>query len=122
MKKILLSILLVASAFIAMQAQTPAAEAMPQFPGGEKALMEFVSKNLVYPEQAIKDEVQGRVIVEFNITKEGAVENAKILRNLSPECDAEVLRIVGIMPQWIPATKDGNSVDSSFVLPVVFKF
>lgn len=122
MKKILLSILLVASAFIAMQAQTPAAEVMPQFPGGEKALMEFVSKNLVYPEQAIKDEVQGRVIVEFNITKEGAVENAKILRNLSPECDAEVLRIVGIMPQWIPATKDGNSVDSSFVLPVVFKF
>lgn len=102
-------------------AQTASTEMLPKFPGGDVELMQFVAQNLVYPEQAKKDKVEGRVIVEFTITANGNVEKAKILRGLSPECDDEVLRIVGLMPQWTPAHEDGKPIDTSFVLPVIFK-
>ena len=95
--------------------------ALPQFLHSDADLMNFIVQNLVYPEQALKDKVEGRVIVQFVIDIDGNVQSPTILRGLTPECDAEVLRIVGLMPRWIPAQQDGVAVESNFVLPIMFK-
>ena len=96
-------------------------KALPQFEQSDADLMNFIVQNLVYPEQALKDKVEGRVIVQFVIDIDGNVQSPTILRGLTPECDAEVLRVVGIMPRWIPAQQDGVAVESNFVLPIMFK-
>lgn len=96
-------------------------QVMPQFPGGEKAMMEFIASNLKYPQQAVKDDMQGMVLVDFVINTEGKVTDPKIVRSLSPECDAEVIRVVGIMPAWTPGQQDGKTVNVKYTLPVMFK-
>ncbi|MBP3350329.1 MAG: energy transducer TonB [Bacteroidaceae bacterium] len=93
---------------------------LPQFEQSDADLMNFIVQNLVYPEQALKDKVEGRVIVQFVIGVDGNVHSPTILRGLTPECDAEVLRVVGLMPRWVPAQQDGVAVESNFVLPVSF--
>ena len=94
---------------------------LPQFEQSDADLMNFIVQNLVYPEQALKDKVEGRVIVQFVIGVDGNVHSPTILRGLTPECDAEVLRVVGLMPRWVPAQQDGVAVESNFVLPITFK-
>lgn len=121
MKRNVLILLVCFVASMAMNVVAQEREQLPQFPGGDTELMSFVAQNLVYPEQAIKDKVQGRVIVEMVIETTGEVVDAKILRSVSPECDAEVLRIVRLMPKWTPGYKDGEPVRTTFVLPVIFK-
>ena len=121
MKRNVLMFLICFVMSMAMNVVAQEREQLPQFPGGDAELMSFVAQNLVYPEQAVKDKVQGRVIVEMVIETTGEVVDAKILRSLSPECDAEVLRIVDLMPKWAPGYKDGKPVRTTFVLPVVFK-
>ena len=121
MKRNVLMLLVSFVMSMAMNVVAQELEQLPQFPGGDTELMSFVAQNLVYPEQAVKDKVQGRVIVEMVIETTGEVVDAKILRSLSPECDAEVLRIVKLMPKWTPGYKDGKPVQATFVLPVVFK-
>ena len=110
MKRNVLMLLVSFVMSMAMNVVAQELEQIPQFPGGDTELMSFVAQNLVYPEQAIKDKVQGRVIVEMVIETTGEVVDAKILRGLSPECDAEVLRIVKLMPKWTPGYKDGKPV------------
>ncbi len=121
MKRNVLMLLVCFVMSMAMNVVAQEREQLPQFPGGDAELMSFVAQNLVYPEQAVKDKVQGRVIVEMVIETTGEVADAKILRGVSPECDAEVLRIVNMMPKWTPGYKDGEPVRTTFVLPVVFK-
>ncbi len=123
MKKmfVLLFTILTASVLSATYAQSDATEQMPQFPGGDKALFEFVAQNMVYPQEAFNARIEGSVFVEFIINTDGKAVDAKILRSLTPECDAEVLRIVSILPLWQPATKDGKPIATRFVLPVQFK-
>ena len=121
MKRNVLILLVCFVASMAMNVVAQEREQLPQFPGGDTELMNFVAQNLVYPEQAIKDKVQGRVIVEMVIETTGEVVDAKILRSVSPECDAEVLRIVRLMPKWTPGYKDGEPVRPTVVLPVIFK-
>ena len=96
-------------------------QVMPQFPGGEKAMMEFIATNLKYPQQAVKDDVQGMVLVDFVINTEGKTTDPKIVRSLSPECDAEVIRVVSLMPAWTPGQQDGKTVNVKYTLPVMFK-
>lgn len=96
-------------------------QVMPKFPGGDKAMMEFIASKLKYPQQAVKDNVQGMVLVEFIINTEGKATNPKIIRSLSPECDAEVIRVVGLMPAWTPGKQDGKVVNVKYTLPVMFK-
>ena len=121
MKRNVLMLLICFVMSMAMNVVAQEREQLPQFPGGDAELMSFVAQNLVYPEQAVKDKVQGRVIVEMVIETTGEVADAKILRSVSPECDAEVLRIVNLMPKWTPGYKDGEPVRTTFVLPVVSK-
>jgi len=94
---------------------------MPEFPGGEKAMMEFLSKNIVYPEKAKEAGIQGRVFVGFVIEKDGSVSEVKIMKGVGGECDEEALRVVKSMPKWKPGKKDGKSVRVSYTLPINFK-
>ena len=97
------------------------ADKMPEFPGGDKGLIEFINKKLHYPSDAKKANEQGKVIVEFVISKTGKVENAKILKGLSPDLDKEALRVVGKLPAWTPGEQGGNKVAVYKVVPVVFQ-
>lgn len=96
-------------------------EAMPQFPGGEKALMQYIRLNLKYPSQAVKDSVQGRVISRFVVSENGEIRDAEIIKGLSPECDLEVIRLIKCMPKWMPATQNGRTVPIYFTLPISFQ-
>ena len=96
-------------------------EKMPQFPGGEKKLMNYIAKNLKYPVEAQKKGIQGKVIVQFIVTKSGKVENAKVIREIDPALEKEALRVVNSMPDWIPGTQNGEKVSVYYTLPIVFK-
>ena len=96
------------------------ADTMPKFPGGMEALMNYLSSNITYPEQAKKDGVHGRVFINFIVEKDGRVTNVKLLRGFNKECDEEALRVVRSMPNWIPGIKDGHPVRVSYNIPIKF--
>ena len=95
-------------------------ETLPQFPGGQGVMMKYLAANIKYPASAVKAKKQGRVIVAFVIQKDGSVTNARIVRSVDPELDAEALRIVKAMPNWTPGTQDGKPVNVRYTIPVVF--
>ena len=95
-------------------------ETMPQFPGGQGVMMKYLAANIKYPASAVKAKKQGRVIVSFVIQKDGSVTNARIVKSVDPELDAEALRIVKAMPNWTPGTQDGKPVNVNYTIPVVF--
>ena len=90
----------------------------PSYPGGDEELLNFVHKNLHYPPSALKNKLEGRVTIRFTVEADGKVTNAKVIRGLSPDCDKEALRIVNMMPRWIPMQRP-RSCD--YTLPIVFK-
>ncbi|GAB6012781.1 energy transducer TonB [Viscerimonas tarda] len=92
----------------------------PQFPGGIAQLRAFLKNNLRYPKQAVKDKVQGDVFVCFVIGKDGSITNAAIAIGLSPETNAEALRVVKKMPKWIPGKKNGKPVRALSTLPIKY--
>lgn len=96
-------------------------EKMPEFPGGTAELMKFLQQNIKYPEQARKDSIQGRVIVQFTIKKTGEVSNATVIRSVSPELDAEAIRVINAMPLWTPGEQKGEPVNVKFTLPIQFR-
>lgn len=98
-----------------------AVEVIPQFKGGEAEMMKFLAMNIRYPEAAMKSGKQGYVVVKFVVSKSGKVESPEIVRSVSPELDAEALRVVGMMPDFTPGTVDGKPVDCTYTLPVSFK-
>ena len=75
-------------------------EDMPEFPGGEQAMMDFVSKNVVYPKEAQEKGISGRVMVSFIVEKDGSVNEVKIVRGIGGGCDEEAVRVVKAMPKW----------------------
>ena len=97
------------------------AEQMPEFPGGMKELLKFLQNNLKYPENAMKNNVQGRVIVQFVIEKDGTPTEFKVARSVDPDLDAEALRVLQIMPKWKPGMQRGKIVRVKFTVPVSFK-
>jgi protein TonB len=94
---------------------------MPEFPGGQVALVKFLSKNIKYPEKFKKEKINGRVFVSFVIDTMGKVTQAKIEKSLNALCDAEALRVINKMPDWIPGEKNGEKVAVQFGLPVNFE-
>jgi TonB family protein len=96
-------------------------EQMPQFPGGETKMIEFISTKLIYPKAAIENGIEGKVVVQFIVDRNGNVTDAILLKKLSPECDRECLRIVNMMPRWIPGMQDGKTVAVKYNLPISFK-
>ena len=95
-------------------------EKMPQFPGGEKAINEFISKTLQYPVIAQQNGIQGRVVCSFIINQDGSVTDAEVIGGVDPSLDKEALRIVNAMPKWIPGTQRGKAVRVKYTMPVTF--
>ena len=85
------------------------------FPGGKKALLNFLNENTKYPEQAVKDSIEGTVIVRFEVASDGSIINPHILQGVHPLLDAEALRVVNLMPKWKPGDQ------GTFHLPITFK-
>jgi TonB family protein len=95
-------------------------EKMPEFPGGKKALMNYLKENIHYPEQAKKEGIHGRVFVNFIVEKDGSISGVKILRGIGHGCDEETVRVVRAMPKWVPGEQRGQKVRVSFNLPIKF--
>ena len=96
-------------------------EDMPEFPGGEQAMMDFVSKNVVYPKEAQEKGISGRVMVSFIVEKDGSVNEVKIVRGIGGGCDEEAVRVVKAMPKWKPGKEKGKPVRVSYMMPIFFK-
>lgn len=97
------------------------AEQMPEFPGGMKELLKFLQDNVKYPESAMKKNVQGRVIVQFVVEKDGTPTEFNVVRSVDPDLDAEALRVLKTMPKWKPGMQRGEVVRVKFTVPVAFK-
>ncbi len=96
-------------------------ETMPQFPGGEAALIEWLGKNIKYPLEAQSKKIEGKVFVQFVVSETGKVLYPKIIRGVDPSIDAEAIRVVTAMPDWTPGKQGGDNVNVRFVLPIQFK-
>ena len=96
-------------------------EQMPTFKGGDAALMKYLSENIKYPEAAEKAGEQGRVVVSFTVEKDGAVADVKVARSVTPTLDAEAVRVIKAMPNWVPGKQDGQLVRVRYNVPVSFK-
>ena len=96
-------------------------EQMPTFPGGDAAMMKYLSENVKYPALAIKAQEQGRVVVSFTVEKDGAVADVKVARSVTPTLDAEAVRVIKAMPKWVPGKQDDQLVRVRYNVPVSFK-
>ena len=97
------------------------AEKMPEFPGGQEALMKYLSMNVRYPTEAQKNRIGGRVIVQFVITEDGSITQEKIVRGVEASLDTEALRVVRQMPKWSPGTEKGEPVKVRYNIPIFFR-
>lgn len=97
-------------------------ETMPSFPGGQEAFFEFLSKNVKYPAIAQKNGIEGRVIVEFVVAKDGKIEKVKVARTGGdPSLDKEAVRVIKSMPRWTPGKRRGEPVRVKYTVPVNFR-
>lgn len=96
-------------------------EQMPSFPGGNAALMKYLSENVRYPVVAQENGVQGRVVVSFVVEKDGHITDVKVVRSVDPSLDKEAARVVKSMPSWIPGKQNGSAVRVKYNVPVSFK-
>ena len=96
-------------------------EQMPEYPGGLPELMKYISMNVHYPEAAMKTGTQGRVVVQFIIEEDGTVSEAKVLKKVNDDLDAEALRVVNAMPKWTPGRQKGQPVRVKYTMPVTFR-
>ncbi|MCK9416686.1 energy transducer TonB [Candidatus Dojkabacteria bacterium] len=96
-------------------------EQKPVFPGGEKAMFQYITSNTKYPDIPKENQIQGKVYVQFVIGVDGSVSNATVLMGVDPYLDAEALRVVNSLPKWEPGKQRGKAVPVSFIIPISFK-
>ena len=96
-------------------------EQMPQFPGGEIALMKYLQSHIIYPPTAAKNDIEGRVVVQFVVKKDGSIGEIKVVRSVDPELDAEAIRVCRSLPNFIPGRQNGVPVNVWYTIPVTFK-
>lgn len=92
-----------------------------QFPGGDESMFKFLADNIKYPPALIESGLNGKVVVRFTVKADGTLADFKVIKSLSPEADAETLRVVKSMPKWKPATSDGKAVASTYSIPVFYR-
>ena len=126
--KVALMMLVLLFSFMTSTAQTKknnmvfdVVEVMPQFPGGQIAMLQYLMKNIKYPEQAVKEGIQGRVTVRFIVEKDGSISDVKPVLSVHPLLNKEAVRVVESMPKWTPGKQNGKPVRVRFNLPVMFK-
>jgi len=93
---------------------------MPSFPGGNAALLKYISEQVVYPEDAIQNRIQGTVMLRFVVSSTGDVTRVEVTRSANPLLDEEALRVISALPRWKPGKQDGNPVPVWFSVPVIF--
>jgi protein TonB len=96
-------------------------EEMPTFPGGDQELMKFINSNIVYPEIAKENNIQGRVILRFCVTYKGAVDQVQVLKPVDPALDNEAIRVIKMLPPWKPGKQGGKAVNVWYSVPVTFQ-
>ena len=126
--KVALMMLVLLFSFMTSTAQTKKSnmvydvvEVMPQFPGGQIAMMKYIMENMKYPEQAMKEGIQGRVTVRFIVEKDGSISDVKPILSVHPLLNKEAVRVVESMPKWSPGKQNGKPVRVRFNVPVMFK-
>jgi len=95
-------------------------EEMPEFPGGEKEMMTWISSNVKYPPEAVKNKISGLVLVSFTVSGTGKVQNVKTVRGVTPALDEEAVRVIKSMPDWKPGRQQGKPIDVEYTVPVQF--
>lgn len=93
----------------------------PQFPGGTTGVTQYLACHVRYPKAALKVGLVGQVMVRFTVTKKGKVKDVHVLKSLSPECDAEIVRVVKRLPRFTPARRNGQPVNVQFTVPFTFR-
>jgi len=96
-------------------------EQMPEFPGGIEELYAFIKKQLVYPEQARNYGIQGTTMIQFVVTKNGTIDQVTVQVGVHPLLDKEAVRVVKLLPRWIPGKMNGKSVNCYYMIPIAFK-
>ena len=96
-------------------------EEMPEFPGGIGECLKFLGRNIKYPVQSQQAGVQGKVIVQFVVEKDGSISNPKVVRSIDPDLDGEAIRVISIMPKWKPGMQKGQPVRVKYTVPVTFR-
>ena len=96
-------------------------EQMPEYPGGQAALFEFLSTTVKYPEDAQKQKVEGKVMASFIVETDGSISEVKILKPVFPSLDAEAVRVISAMPNWKPGKQKGQAVGVHYVVPIWFR-
>ena len=96
-------------------------EEMPEFPGGPQAMMDYLMKNVCYPKTAFDANIQGRVIAQFVVDKEGTIRGAHVVKSVDPALDAEAVRVINSMPKWTPGRQNGKVVNVKYTIPVNFQ-
>ncbi len=96
-------------------------EEMPEFPGGQSALMKYLSENIRYPVIAQENGIEGRVICSFVVERDGSITDVQVVRGVDPSLDREAVRVIQSMPKWKPGKQRGKPVRVRFTLPIVFR-
>lgn len=96
-------------------------EEMPQFPGGDRALLKFIGQNVNYPEIAKQNSIQGKVFINFIINKKGYVEQVKVIRSVDPLLDKEAMRVINLLPKWKAGKQRGKAVNVAYNVPINFQ-
>ena len=132
MKKLILMLLMAGGCLMTANAQKTVVsqtnqkvfdtvEQMPEYPGGMQAMIEFLQTNMKYPEDAAKQKVEGRVMVQFVVETDGSVSDVHVAKQVFPSLDAEAVRVVQAMPKWTPGKEKGKVVRVKYNLPIVFR-
>ena len=132
MKKLILMLLMAACCLMTANAQKTVVsqtnqkvfdtvEQMPEYPGGMQAMIEFLQTNMKYPEDAEKQKVEGRVMVQFVVETDGSISDVHVAKQVFPSLDAEAIRVVQAMPRWTPGKDKGKVVRVKYNLPIVFR-
>ncbi|HNB81364.1 MAG TPA: TonB family protein [Chitinophagaceae bacterium] len=96
-------------------------EQMPEFPGGDKAMLQYLSTQLIYPRPALENNIQGKVICSFTVMDDGSIQDVKVMKGIGFGCDEEAVRVIKSMPKWKPGKQNGRAVNTKFTLPVHFE-
>lgn len=126
--KVALTMLVLLFSFTTSTAQTKkndmvfdVVEVMPQYPGGQIAMLKYIMENMKYPEQAMKEGIQGRVAVRFIVEKDGSISDVKPILSVHPLLNKEAVRVVKSMPKWSPGKQHGKPVRVQLIVPIMFK-
>lgn len=123
---LLSGLFLTSSCFLHRKAQTDDnfiymfVDHMPEYPGGDDAMLKFLSQNIIYPQIAKETGITGTVYSRFVVEKDGSVSDVNVLKGIGGGCDEEVVRVVKLMPKWSPGLQEGKKVRVQFNLPVKF--